>query len=228
MMSVAEAERRIAWQEKVYQDHLNRSTEVQIEFLGRPLVVAADVFQPAPPEFNLLAAAVLQHVRETDVVLDMGTGSGVQAILAASRAQRVLAVDANPEAVRCAARNVELNGLTERIEIRQSDLFENVEGRFDVILFDPPFRWTKPRDRWEQSTADEGYRSLRIFLQECRGHLTEGGRVLLFFGTSGDLAYVQRLVRENGFRRRQLMKARHPAGWEYFTYRLTDGRDASA
>ncbi|MGH3607044.1 MAG: methyltransferase, partial [Pseudonocardiaceae bacterium] len=33
------------------------------------------------------------------------------------------------------------NGVADRIEVRRSDVFSNVDGRFDLIVFDPPFRW---------------------------------------------------------------------------------------
>jgi len=220
MMSAAEAQRRIDWQEGIYKDHLQES-EASLEFLGRNLVVGRDVLLPAPPEFNLMTATVLKEVRNTDTVLDMGTGSGVQAILAAPNARRVLAVDVNPEAVRCARINAARNGVADRIEIRRSDLFADVSGRFDLILFDPPFRWTAPRDIWERASADQGYATLQAFLRDSKQHLKKTGRIIVHFGTSGDLAYLKHLIRRNGFRRKQLLKTSHPQGWEYFTYRLT-------
>ena len=100
-------------------------------------------------------------------------------------------------------------------------MFGEVRGRFDLILFDPPFRWTPPRDVWESSTADRGYATLQRFLRECREFLTETGRVVIHFGTSGDLTYLKRLIRHNGLHRKQLLKSCHEQGWEYFTYRLT-------
>ena len=221
MMSDAEAQRRIAWQEKVYREHLQQPAQLSLEFLGRKLVVPASVFAPVSPEFNLLAATVLKEVKERDTVLDMGTGSGIQAILAASRAKRVLAVDVNPDAVRCARRNVALNGLTHRVKVLRSNVFEKVRGRFDLILFDPPFRWTAPRDLWEICSADEGYEALRTFLRESKRHLTKNGRIIVSFGTSGDIAYLKHLIRQNGFRREQLLKKHHKQGWIYFTFRLT-------
>lgn len=220
MMSAAEVQRRIAWQEKIYQEHLEEP-DASIQFLDLELVVGRDVLQPAPPEFNLLAATVLKEVRDTDVVLDMGTGSGVQAILAASKARRVLAVDVNTEAVRCARRNAARNGVADRVDVQRSDLFETVSGRFDLILFDPPFRWTTPRDMWERASADQGYATLKAFLRGSKKRLTKNGRIIIHFGTSGDLPYLKSLIRQNGFRRKQLLKSNHPAGWEYFTYRLT-------
>jgi release factor glutamine methyltransferase len=167
-----------------------------------------------------LARAVLREVRETDRVLDMGTGSGVQAILAASKSSNVIAVDVNPFAVECAKANVNLNKLSSRITVKESDLFENVKGKFDLIIFDPPFRWFEPRDIWERSCADKEYRTLGLFFENAEKYLNDKGRILMVFGTSGDIVYFKHLIRKYGFRRRQIFKESR-VGWTYFTYRLT-------
>lgn len=65
-------------------------------------------------------------------MLDLGTGSGVNGIVAAARSSDVVAVDVNPSAVECARKNAELNGVGSRCGVRESDLFENVTGRFDL------------------------------------------------------------------------------------------------
>jgi release factor glutamine methyltransferase len=221
MMPTAEARKRVAWQDKVYREHLRRNESIVLDYQGLKISVQRNVFAPVPYEFNLMAQAARKELLATDSVLDMGTGSGVQAILAASKAKRILAVDVNPEAVRCAANNVAMNGMGGRIEVVRSDLYTRVSGRFSLILFDPPFRWTAPRDLWERSTADEGYRTLQGFLRESRAHLTKHGRIILGFGTSGDIAYLKYLIRANGFRRRQLLKLRQKNGWTYFAFRLT-------
>ena len=90
--------------------------------------------------------------------LDMGTGSGVGAIFAARRGYRVVAVDINPQAVRCARINTLLNRLEERIEVRRGDLFEPVRGeRFDLVLFNPPFFVGEPR-----SDLDRAWRGREV------------------------------------------------------------------
>jgi release factor glutamine methyltransferase len=86
---------------------------------------------------HLLGEAVLAEVSPGDRVLDMGTGSGVNALLAASRGASVRAVDINPEAVAAAQRNADRNGLGDRIEVRRSDVFSAVDGAYDLIVFDP-------------------------------------------------------------------------------------------
>jgi release factor glutamine methyltransferase len=221
MMSPAEARKRIAWQQGVYRWHLKNNKPITVDYLGHRIVVSPHVLAPVPFEFNLLSQAVLDEVKSSDSVLDLGTGSGVQAIMAATRAKRVLAVDVNPQAVRCAGDNFRRNRLQSRIRVLRSDLFQHAKARYSLILFDPPFRWTVPRDPWELSTADPGYHTLRAFFRECRAHLTSGGRVLLHFGTSADLAYLKHLIRTNGFRRKQIRKFQQKNGWLYFVFRLT-------
>ena len=68
------------------------------------------------------------------------------AVFAASKSTNVTAVDVNPSTVECARANAELNNLSSRITVKESDLFENVEGQYNLIIFDPPFRWFEPRD----------------------------------------------------------------------------------
>ena len=220
MMSDEAARRKIAWQEKVHQDNLTRRKRLVLCFWGRRIVVSRNVFAPGPPKYNLLARAVLKEARKTDKVLDMGTGSGLQAILAASKGASVTAVDVSPFAVKCAKLNVKRNRLSSHVEVMKSDLFDQVKGRFDLIIFDPPFRWTKPRDWLERSSADKNYRTLISFFSSARKYLNDSGRILMTFGTSGDITYFRHLIRKNGFKSKRLLRKSH-SGWTYFAYRLT-------
>ncbi|MDQ1467747.1 MAG: release factor glutamine methyltransferase [Actinomycetota bacterium] len=183
-----------AWHEANYRS-AEHTTGVELTFLGRHFVVPPEVHPPQRVS-DLLGNAVLAEVRATDRVLDMGTGSGVNAILAASTSSDVMAVDVNPLAVECARQNAARNGVAERVDVHESDVFDRVDGQFDLIIFDPPFRWFAPRDLRERATADENYASLTRFFREVGDHLTDDGRILVFFGTSGDLEYLQRLIRK--------------------------------
>jgi release factor glutamine methyltransferase len=191
-----------------------RMSRERVEYLGHVLDIPKTV-QPIFPVSHLLGECVLEEVRETDRVLDMGTGSGVNAILAASKSKDVLAVDINPDALESARRNAELNGVADRVTVCESDVFEHVDGVFDLIVFDPPFRWFKPRDMAERATTDEAYRALTAFFEQVDGHLAPDGRVLVFFGSTGDVDYLHHLIDAAGFSRDQL---RSTSG--YRTYRL--------
>jgi release factor glutamine methyltransferase len=52
----------------------------------------------------------------------------------------VVTVDLNPSAVEAAKANAARNGVADRVVVRRSGVFESVDGRFDLIVFDPPFR----------------------------------------------------------------------------------------
>lgn len=79
--------------------------------------------------------------------LDVGTGSGVQALRAASHARSVVATDLNPRALAYTELNAALNGLT-NVEARLGDLYEPVAGEeFDLVTCNAPFV-VSPEQRW--------------------------------------------------------------------------------
>src|SRR5919199_1324577 len=218
------ADRIRRWHERAYQEAKadGRVTRT-FTYLGRTIVVPPEVM-PVTPVSHLLGEAVLAEVQPTDRVLDMGTGSGVNAVLAAGTSPTVLAVDINPHALAAARANADRNGVADRIEVRHSDVFSTVDGTFDLIIFDPPFRWFAPRDLLEAASADENYRALTTFFRSARRHLAPNGRMLVFFGTSGDLGYLQQLMARHRFR---ATTVGHKAlitddlQVDYFTYRLS-------
>ncbi|MGH7265367.1 MAG: HemK2/MTQ2 family protein methyltransferase [Candidatus Rokuibacteriota bacterium] len=139
---------------------------------------------------------LLRHldVRDGDCVLDVGTGAGFVAVLAARRAKRVLATDVVPECLALAARNAALNGVAERVETRLGDCFDPVQGEtFDLIVSGPPQLPTPPdrdRDDW-MARADnggaDGWAVLDRIIGGARAHLEPGGRLLVsLFGFLGE------------------------------------------
>lgn len=154
---------------------------------GMPFVVTPTVFNPKVPRTGEFLASqidtrLVQHDWE---VLDMGTGSGVCAMFAAKHARRVVAVDINAAAVRCAGINALLNHLEHKIDVRHGDLFAPVlEERFDLILFNPPFVQGSPTD-----DRDRAWRSNDVaerFAAGLGAHLKSGGSALVLLSTFGD------------------------------------------
>ncbi|HEY7709911.1 MAG TPA: class I SAM-dependent methyltransferase, partial [Candidatus Entotheonella sp.] len=101
--------------------------------------------RPLPEDYVLGvggASITLDHLtvrRQGETVLDLGTGSGVHALLAAQHANQVIATDLNPRALNFAGLNARLNGRT-TITLRQGSLYEPVaEDQFDLIVANPPF-----------------------------------------------------------------------------------------
>lgn len=167
---------------------------------GVPILVIPSTFNPKLPRTGAYLAAHLEatHACRDAEVLDMGTGSGVCAIFAAREARRVVALDINPAAVRCARINALANHLEERIEVRQGDLFAPVAGeRFDLVLFNPPFLRGAPRD-----DRDRAWRSPDVaerFAAGLRAHLRPGGAALVVLSTFGDAGMFLAAFRAHGF-----------------------------
>lgn len=127
-------------------------------------------------------------------VLDMGTGCGILAVLAAVRRANVVAVDVNPLAADCARKNAEINGVSERIEIREGDLFDIVgpDERFDLILFNPPYLPLEEEqtEGWLNKAWSGGLggrKTIDRFLDGLPDHLSRGGKLLMVQSTLSDV-----------------------------------------
>ncbi|HYN90029.1 MAG TPA: HemK2/MTQ2 family protein methyltransferase [Ardenticatenaceae bacterium] len=164
---------------RLFQRHRYRRLVVE-EVAGAPILVLPEVFNPKlfrTGEF-LVGCLGPRVIRPGSEVLDMGTGSGVGAIFAARWASRVVAVDVNPEAVRCARINALLNRVEATVEVRQGDLFAPVEGeRFDLVLFNPPYYPGEPRDRLDLAWRSDDVR--RRFASGLEAVLAPHGRALV-------------------------------------------------
>jgi len=223
-VAAAYAEQIRRWHEKTYQSaKAQAGSGPTFDYLGLTLEVPPEVM-PITPLSDLLGAAVLAEVQAGDRVLDMGTGSGVNAILAASKATDVVAVDINPQSVEAARRNVIRNSVADRVDVRHSDVFSAVDGKFDLVVFDLPSRWFAARDLLEMASTDERYRALTTFVRNVGRYLHANGRMLIFFGTSGDLGYLRQLLAEEGFRieilnHREMIK--DGIRVDYYTHRVT-------
>jgi len=154
---------------------------------GMPFIVTPSVFNPKVPRTGEFLASQMdsRHVQGDWEILDMGTGSGVCAVFAARHARRVVAVDINEAAVRCAGINARLNHLEHKIDVRHGDLFAPVlEERFDLVLFNPPFVQGPPRD-----DRDRAWRSNDVaerFAAGLAAHLKPAGFALVLLSTFGD------------------------------------------
>lgn len=111
--------------------------------------------------------------------LDVGTGSGIHALLAAGHADHVVATDVNRRALAFTELNAVLNGVT-NVECRHGSLFEPVAGEtFDLITCNAPYV-VSPENRW--AYRDSGFEaddfSARV-VRAAAGHLVDGGYATL-------------------------------------------------
>lgn len=166
---------------------------------GTPILVTPSVFNPKRLRTGQFFASQLDsgRIEPNAEVLDLGTGSGVCAVFAARHARRVVAVDINAAAVRCARINAYLNRVDHAMEARHGDLFEAVAGeRFDLVLFNPPFRTGEARNDRERAWRANGLGER--FAEGLGRHLRPGGAALLLLSTFGDARIFLEPLRRNG------------------------------
>jgi ribosomal protein L3 glutamine methyltransferase len=142
----------------------------------------------------------LLDVNEIHVVLDLCTGSGCLAILAASAfpGATLHGTDISSAALEVARRNVADSGLVARITLFEGDLFAPLAGqRYDLILANPPYVSASamaalpPEYQHEPSLAlaggVDGLDAVRRILREAPAHLTEHGSLICEIGTGRSL-----------------------------------------
>jgi len=184
------------------------------------LVILPEVFNPTIFRSSLWFAAIIRkfaqqgcasptgefgspimgaegRVRSGLSVLDLGTGSGILALVGAQLGCRVVAVDINPAAVRCARINALMNNLHEAIDVRDGDLFVPVTGeQFDLVLFNPPFFRGSPKSQLDR--AWRAHDVLERFASGLPDALAPHGSALIVFSANGDLDGLVRALLEAG------------------------------
>ncbi|WP_175060136.1 HemK2/MTQ2 family protein methyltransferase [Thermococcus sp. 2319x1] len=166
-------------------------------YRGLKIKLHPQVYEPAEDTF-LLAENL--KVKEGDVALDVGTGTGIIALLMARKARLVLGVDVNPIAVELAKENARLNGIT-NVEFRQSDLFENVEGKFDIITFNAPYLPGEPEEPIDLALVggESGREVLDRFLEEFPSYLKENGVVQMVQSSITGIEETLKKLESKGF-----------------------------
>lgn len=157
-----------------------------------------DVYQPAE-DTHLLASAACDHVAASDLVVDVGTGSGyVAATLAAETGARVVGTDVNPHAVRQAR--------DRGVEAVRADLLDPIAGdAVDVVVCNPPYLPTDPdgaADDWMEvalSGGESGLAVIEPLLGDVGRVLVADGRVLLLVSSLTGVEAVVELASAAGF-----------------------------
>lgn len=190
---------------------------------GVPILVTPSVFNPKRMRTGEFLVSQLDSSRigPKAEVLDMGTGSGVGALFAARHARRVVAVDINASAVRCARINALLNRAEGTVDVRHGDLFDPVAGeRFDLILFNPPFKTGEARNDRDRAWRANGLGER--FAEGLDRHLKPGGEALLLLSTFGDEQVFLEPLRRGGHGISPLAQRRY-FGEQLTLYSVTAG-----
>lgn len=190
------------------------------DFMGLTFNVNEHVLIPRQ-DTEILVEEVLKELHDGMRVLDMCTGSGciLLSLLHYSNDCEGLGVDLSAEALEVAGRNV-LKVLTpektEHAHFLQSDLFEKVEGKFEIIVSNPPYIASAEVDRLMPEVRDheprmaldgtaDGLEFYRRIIAEAGQYLVSSG--MLFFEIGYDQGQaVSELMREHGYREVQVVQ----------------------
>lgn len=141
------------------------------------------------PDTLRFVGAVLEHLqtRTTPVrrAVDIGCGSGAAGICVAKRLPdaEVVLVDINPAALRAAAVNARSAGVA-NVSLRQSDMLRAVEGRFDLIVSNPPFMIDQSARAYRHGGGPLGAGLSLSVIEAARERLAPGGSLVLFTGSA--------------------------------------------
>ena len=162
------------------------------QFWGRNFQVTDDVLDPRGDTETLIAEALQTPAKR---ILDLGTGSGILGItLAAEQVDAVVVVtDISKAALLVAKTNAKRHDVEDRIEFIESDWFDSLHGKFDLIISNPPYIGENELDGLEPDVIDydpiialtpggDGIEPYRIIAGQAQNYLNENGRVIVEIG----------------------------------------------
>ncbi len=161
-----------------------------------------EVYPPAEDTFLLIDNL---DVKENDEVLEIGVGSGIVSIAASYKAKNVTSVDINPNAIKCTEANIKLNNVT-NITTIESDLFENINEKYDLILFNTPYlpvveEEHDPNDDYAKAWDGgiDGRSVINKFLEEASEYLKTNGKIQLVQSSLSDNEKTLNYLNNNGY-----------------------------
>jgi release factor glutamine methyltransferase len=143
--------------------------------------------------------------------LEVGCGSGLLSIIMAKNGAFVIATDINPEAVYATQKNADNNKV--RLIAFVSDLFEKVNGTYDLVVFNPPYL---PVDEWETDAVYAGGKTgrdiIERFVKDVKKYLNPGGSVLMLISSLTGEKEVIDLFKKHGLKTKIIAREKIP--WE--------------
>lgn len=187
------------------------SMEVQCAGNRIQLHVFPEVFPPQPGFFMGEYLKRISNISKMNVV-DVGTGSGIEAIGAALLGvNHVDATDINPQAIRCAQENASINDINNKITFFHSDLFSSISDnkKYDLIFANLPFiDFDGGNELIDLALYDNNHVIHKKFFKQARERLVKNGRIFLPHANlqSGitsqsnlDFIKLEKLINDSGF-----------------------------
>jgi len=187
----------------IHKRKLNRTVTEKIK--GFTFSVYPTVFNPKDYYSSVIIAEFISDIKDIKDkhLLDMGCGSGIISVFAASSGAYCTAVDKNPESVKCAKDNAAQNKLDNKIVSVESDLFAKLEGEnvYDIITFNPPYYKGEPANDFEMAfKGGENLEVIQRFFESAGKYLTVNGVIYLITSSDSNLNLTEEIIKTYNFK----------------------------
>ncbi len=158
-----------------------------------------------PKEDSYLLKSIIKNYAKNKTVLDVGSGSGIQTVEAIKqKAKSVTASDIDPETI------THLKSLDQNIQVIESDLFQNIEEKFDLIIFNPPYLPLDKREDEESKKATTGGKRgdeiILKFLEQSKQNLNSDGKILLLLSSLTPRSRIKTLLNKQKLKHKPITK----------------------
>ena len=180
-----------------------------VEFCGHTFLCDKRALVPRPETEQLVEIVESEIGNRQSKILDVGTGSGVIALTLAKKfpEAQIFAVDVSEDALALARENAARLGLSGRVQFRQSDLLENLDERFDLIVANLPYIATQDRHTLSREVLHDpevalfagvhGDELVRELIEQAAPRLRPGGMLALEIGLDQSEALLSALAEKN-------------------------------
>jgi release factor glutamine methyltransferase len=164
-----------------------------------------------------LVEAVLSRGMNKKTLLDIGSGSGAIHISIAYTLRQMLctAVDISEKALEISEENAKKHGVLDRINYVKSNLFEQVNEKYDIIVSNPPYIPTKVIEGLQDELfhepfialdgGEDGYDFYRTIISQARDYLNDDGLIVLEVGHD-QARTIEVLLKDNGYHHIEIIK----------------------
>jgi release factor glutamine methyltransferase len=179
---------------------------MEIKYKNTTIRITSGVYEPCEDSF-LLADAALAEIKDTDCVLEVGCGSGIiSAVINANTKASIIGIDISPSAVKCTKEN--------GIEVIRGDMLNCLKGKFNVIVFNPPYLPTtefEKEEGWMNAALDGGHDGRQViyrFLANAGNCLAKNGKILMLVSSVTGIEEIKSRMSSLDFSVKELIEER--------------------
>ncbi len=200
--------KKLFGQDREVKQSSQSENEKLIKIGDLKILPCKQVYKPSDDTFlifDYLSSLKPSLKNEQRKALDLGTGTGVIAVLLAKKGFTVTATDINPKSGNCLKLNASINKVARKITFKLGNLFEPVKKeKFDLITFNPPYLPIKPNKGDYLSLAWSGgcggREIIDTFLEKAPSYLRKKGKIVFVHSSLNNLEKTLEICKKVGIK----------------------------